>query len=62
VEALSSYDRTIAHGGNDDLAWASAVALKYTQISGARGRIASLQGAIAAGGNAVFVVGKDPPS
>jgi len=41
-EALSSYDREIAHGGNDDLAWASAVALKYNHISGGRGRLAML--------------------
>ena len=33
VDALSQYDREIAHGGNDDLAWASAVALKYNHIS-----------------------------
>jgi hypothetical protein len=39
VDALSQYDREIAHGENDDLAWASAVALKYNHISGARGRI-----------------------
>jgi hypothetical protein len=39
VEALSQYDREIAHGGDDELAWASAIALKYNHISGARGRV-----------------------
>lgn len=39
AEALSKYDREIAHGGNDDLAWASAVALKFNHVSGGRGRI-----------------------
>ena len=42
VDALSQYDREIAHGGNDDLAWASAVALKFTHISGGRGRVKCL--------------------
>jgi hypothetical protein len=43
VEALSQYDREIAHGGNDDLAWASAVALKYNHVAGTRGRINTLE-------------------
>ncbi len=43
VEALSRYDREIAHGGNDELAWASAIALKYNHVSGARGRILWLE-------------------
>ncbi len=43
VDALSRYDREIAHGGNDKLAWASAVALKYAHISGGRGRIRCLE-------------------
>jgi hypothetical protein len=43
VEALSRYDREIAHGGNDDLAWASAIALKYNHVSGARSRIVWLE-------------------
>lgn len=41
--ALSRYDREIAHGGNDALAWASAIALKFNHIAGGRGRVASLQ-------------------
>lgn len=43
VDALSQYDREIVHGGNDELAWASAVALKYNHISGARGRVGWLE-------------------
>jgi hypothetical protein len=43
VEALSRYDREIAYAGNDDLAWASAIALKFAHISGGRGRIACLE-------------------
>jgi hypothetical protein len=43
VDALSQYDREIAHGGNDELAWASAIALKYNHISGARGRVQWLE-------------------
>jgi hypothetical protein len=43
VDALSQYDREFAHGGNDDLAWASAVALKYNHISGGRGRVQWLE-------------------
>jgi hypothetical protein len=46
VEALSQYDREIAHGGNDDLAWASAVALKFNHVAGARGRISTLEKAL----------------
>ncbi len=43
AEALSSYDREIAHGGNDELAVASALALTYNRISRALGRIAWLE-------------------
>ncbi|HEY7116908.1 MAG TPA: hypothetical protein VH475_09995, partial [Tepidisphaeraceae bacterium] len=43
IEALSSYDRNIAHAGNADLAWASAIALKFVHISRGRGRIECLQ-------------------
>jgi hypothetical protein len=39
VDALSDYDRNIAHHGNDELAWASAVALKYNHIRFGRGRV-----------------------
>ena len=46
VEALSQYDREFAHGGNDDLAWASAVALKYNHVAGTRGRIDTLEKAL----------------
>jgi len=38
VSALSDYDRKIAYGGDDELAWASAVALKYNHISNGRWR------------------------
>lgn len=43
ADALSKYDREIAHAGDDELGWASAVALKYYHISGARGRVNLLQ-------------------
>jgi hypothetical protein len=43
AEALSQYDREIAHGGDDELAWASAIALKFNHISLARGRIQWLE-------------------
>lgn len=43
VEALTRYDREIAHGGNDDLALASSIALKYTHISSGRGRVQCLE-------------------
>jgi hypothetical protein len=43
VDALSQYDREIANGGNDDLALASAIALKCNHISGARGRVRWLE-------------------
>lgn len=41
--ALSDYDRNIAHGGEDELAWASAIALKFIHISGGLERVAQLQ-------------------
>lgn len=41
--ALSEYDRNIAFGGNDPLAWASAVALKYNHISNGKGRVLLLR-------------------
>lgn len=43
AEALSRYDREIAHGGNDELAVASALALTYNHISRALGWVAWLQ-------------------
>ena len=43
ADALSQYDREIAHGGDDELAWASAISLKYNHISGARGRVLWLE-------------------
>ncbi len=42
AEALSRYDREIAHGGDDDMARAGSLALLYNQISWRRGRIAAL--------------------
>jgi len=38
VDALSRYDREISSGGNEDLAWATAIALKYSHICWGRGR------------------------
>lgn len=39
AEALSRFDREIAHGGNDELARASALALKYNHIRMGLGRV-----------------------
>jgi hypothetical protein len=39
TDALSAYDKDIAHGGDEQLAWASAIALKYNHITGGRGRV-----------------------
>lgn len=44
--ALSDYDRQIAHGGDDELAWASAVALKFNHISSGLGLLARLDRAV----------------
>lgn len=43
AEALSRYDRGIAYGGNDELARASSLALKYNHIRLGLGRIAWLR-------------------
>jgi hypothetical protein len=43
ANALSDYDRNIAHGGNDELAWASALALKYNHVRNGLGRIGWLR-------------------
>lgn len=43
VEALSNYDRTIAYGGNDAIAIASSLALKYNHISLGKSRLAALE-------------------
>lgn len=43
AEALSRYDREIAHSGNDEMARATALALKFNHIALARGRIAWLE-------------------
>jgi len=37
VDALSRYDREISSGGNEALAWATAIALKYSHICGGPG-------------------------
>lgn len=37
--ALSDYDRNIAYSGNDEMALASAFALKYSQIAFGKGRV-----------------------
>ena len=44
--ALSDYDRNIVHGGDDELAWASAVALMFNCISGGLGRVGRLERAV----------------
>jgi len=46
AEALSEYDREIAYAGDDDLAWASAVALKFNHIGRGRGRVSTLEDAL----------------
>jgi hypothetical protein len=38
ADALSEYDREISSGGNENLAWATAIALKYSHICWGRGR------------------------
>jgi hypothetical protein len=43
AQALSDYDRQIAHGGNDELARASAIALKYNHIRNGLGRVTWLK-------------------
>lgn len=47
AEALSQFDREIAHGGNDELARASALALKFNHIRNGLGRIVWLSSALA---------------
>jgi len=39
----SEYDRNIAHAGDEDLAWASAVALKFNHIRYGLARVAALR-------------------
>ncbi|HVV71918.1 MAG TPA: hypothetical protein VHI52_10525, partial [Verrucomicrobiae bacterium] len=46
AEALSDYDRNIAHGGDDDMAWASAIALKFNHIRYGKARILALRKAL----------------
>lgn len=43
ADALSQYDREIAHGGDLELARASALALKHNHIAWRKGRIAVLE-------------------
>jgi hypothetical protein len=43
VDALNDYDRKIAHGGDDGLAWASAIALSYNHVQHGRGRVQRLR-------------------
>lgn len=42
VAALSDYDRKIAHAGDEELAWASAVALKFNHVRNGLWRIEGL--------------------
>lgn len=46
VEALSRFDREIAYGGNDELACASSIALKYNHIRMGLGRVQWLREAL----------------
>lgn len=46
VEALSRFDREIAYGGNDELAQASSIALKYNHIRMGLGRVRWLREAL----------------
>jgi len=43
AQALSEYDRAIAHGGDAELAVASSLALRFNHIANSRGRIRWLQ-------------------
>lgn len=43
ADALSNYDRQIAHGGNDALARASSLALKFNHIAIGLGRVAWIE-------------------
>lgn len=43
AEALGQYDRTIAYGGDDELAVASSLALRFNHIAHSRGRVHWLQ-------------------
>jgi hypothetical protein len=43
VAALNHYDRSIAAAGDEPLAWATAISLKYTHIAAGLGRILALQ-------------------
>jgi hypothetical protein len=45
--ALSDFDRNIAYAGDEELAWASAVALAYTSIRSGLGRLAWIEHQIA---------------
>lgn len=50
AEALGRYDREIAYGGNDELARASSLALKYNHIRLGLGRVAWLRQRVASQG------------
>lgn len=54
AEALSRYDREIAYGGNDKLARASSLALKFNHVSMGRGRVAWLEEQLQKRGPALF--------
>lgn len=54
AEALSRYDREIAHGGNDEMARASALALKFNHIALGRGRVAWLEQQLREDGRELF--------
>jgi hypothetical protein len=41
--ALNQFDRSMAHGEDEELAWASAVALKYSHIANGLARIESFE-------------------
>lgn len=43
AEALSEYDRNIAHANNEELGWASAIALKFNHIRYGQARVAAIR-------------------
>jgi hypothetical protein len=58
IDALSDYDRNIAHGGNEDMAWSTAVALKYNHIRLGKGRVAWLEKQLGIGSDEHHPTGK----
>lgn len=61
AEALSPFDRDIAYGGNDELAIASTIALKYNQIRIGLGRVRWLRGQLGHEHHAAHAADHNPP-